>query len=294
MDQIPCPGCRTPLDAEVTCCPICLRPRTKYEITRAYSHLREDASRRRKRPFFAAGWLLLAGAAGYGVWRWRAPLLGAFESARAKVYGFADYSMDARNLIPKTAEPAAGPSTAVAAPAPAAPPFTTPPPAPGAVAKPAPAPAAAMPPTSGPAAAEAPAVKREELRMPIINPAFQWTMFGQAFDLTTLKPAARVQLVFQAGENGGTAATAMTDESGRYAAALPRAAQIGPLSLLVSDSRYVPTVLCESDIPYRTLTAEERRQMARSAQDGDIRPAALTDVSGEATQHRDLFLAPAR
>lgn len=292
MDKIPCPGCRTPLDAEVTCCPICLRPRSKYEITRAYSHLREDASRRRKLPFIVLGWLLLAGAAGYAAWTYRVPLLSAVAAGRAKVTGFADYSMDPKNLVAKTAEAPATSTATVEAPVQ---PFASAPTAPAATPT-----GAAVPPPPGPdphrqavQSVAPPPAKVEPLRMPAFNPASQWLMYGRAYDIVSLKPAENVQLLFQGGEGGGVIATVNTDELGRYAVALPKL-QEGSISALAGDSRFAPLVYCESDIPYRTLPAEERRGLARSALDGDVRPAALSDTAGDGRLQRDLFLAPAR
>jgi hypothetical protein len=292
MDKIPCPGCRTPLDAEVTCCPICTRPRSKYEITRAYAHMREDASRRRKLPFIVLGWLLLAAAAGYAAWQYRAPILSAVAAGRAKVSGFADYSMDPKNLVAKTAETPAASTATVEAPvqpfasAPAAPAAT----APGTTVEPPPGPdphRQAVMPTA------APTPKAEPQRMPAFNPASQWLMYGRAYDIVSLKPAENVQLLFQGGEGGGVIATVNSDELGRYAVALPRL-QEGSITALAGDSRFAPFVFCESDIPYRTLPAEERRALARSALDGDVRPASLSDTAGDGRLQRDLFLAPAR
>ncbi len=278
VDRIPCPGCHTPLDAQITCCPICLRPRTKYEITRAYARLREEAARRRKQPFIVAGWLLLAVGAGYAFRQFRRPILGAIAAARAKASAFIDYSMDPRNLAPSVRTP----------PAPA----------------PVPAPAVQSPPEPGPASQAAatarfPAVpgpgpsRVEDLRMPSINPTTQWTLYGRAYDLESLRPAANVQLVFQTGDAMGISETVVTDPLGRYAAALPRLQQ-GSASVLSADARYAPTVLCEPDIPYRELSAEDRRALAHGARDGDVRPAALTDPAGESALKRDLFLAPSR
>ncbi|MBI3563992.1 MAG: hypothetical protein HY079_02210, partial [Elusimicrobia bacterium] len=115
---------------------------------------------------------------------------------------------------------------------------------------------------------------------------------GRAYDLTTLKPVGNAQLMFQS-TNGGTVANVATDNFGRYAVVLPRL-QEGAVVAVSADPRYATTVLDEPDIPYRTLSAEERRSIARSAVDGDVRPTAISDPAGDPSLSRDLFLAPAR
>jgi hypothetical protein len=62
--SLPCPACQTPLPPEATGCQICLRSRTKQEIMRGYAKLRDEKTRKRRRPYkiLAAGALL--GASG--------------------------------------------------------------------------------------------------------------------------------------------------------------------------------------------------------------------------------------
>lgn len=277
----------------MTSCPICLRPRSKYEITRAYAQMREDATRRRRRPFLVAGWLLAAGGAGYALWFFREPLGTAVAAARARAARFADDSMDARKLAgrPSAAAPASEPAAAPASFDPEKPlsaPVTS---SSVAVAAAAPAPVPAQGAVM-PARRPVGPVRLEDLHVPVINPANQWIMYGRAYDLVSLKPATGVQLMFQSGESGVTA-TASTDDEGRYAAVLPRL-QEGSLAALSADPRFVPTILCEPDIPYGTLSADERRSLVRGAQDGDARPAVLSDPAGEESLRRDLYLAPRR
>ncbi len=297
METIPCPGCRTPLGPEMTSCPICLRARSKYEITRAYAQLREDTARRKRLPFVIAGWLLAAGAAGYAAWSFRGPLLAAAASVRARAKRFADESEDARTLMGRApAAPAAPP----AEPAPAAGTLDPEKPLAAPAASTAPAAATAAPPaapapvdvTAAPVKRALTPVRLEDMRVPAYNAESQWLMYGRAYDVLTLRPASGVQLMFQ-GVEGAVVAAAMTDDEGRYIVVLPRV-QEGSLAAMSGDPRYEPVVLCESDIPYGTLSADERRSLARSAQDGDARPAALSDPAGEASLHRDLYLAPRR
>ena len=64
VESLPCPGCHTPLPPEATGCQICMRGRTKQEIVRGYTKLREDKDRRRKRPWKILAALALLGGVG--------------------------------------------------------------------------------------------------------------------------------------------------------------------------------------------------------------------------------------
>src|SRR5580700_2861948 len=75
VETIPCPGCRTDLEPSATVCPICLRPRGKLEITRAYATLRLAEKQRRQRPFLVAGYLLAAAAASWLLYRFHDPIV---------------------------------------------------------------------------------------------------------------------------------------------------------------------------------------------------------------------------
>ena len=125
METIPCPGCGTALNLSDTGCPICLRGRSKYEITRAYAKLREEKSRRRRLPFIVLGILLVAGGIGRLVYLQRARIAQASGSARARVARFVDEAGDPANYAAhppaKEASPAQDPAPAAASPPAAAP-----------------------------------------------------------------------------------------------------------------------------------------------------------------------------
>jgi hypothetical protein len=298
MDTIPCPGCRTDLEPSATVCPICLRPRGKLEITRAYSTLREREKQRKLRPFVIAGRLLAAAAIGALIYRFYAPVTSALSSSQAFVSRFVDellYPPRAPVLASSPAAPAAeAPAGAVAGgartafPAAAARPSTPSSSAPSA------APSNAVPVPKSPRA-RAPV---EDLPLPSFDPSNQWAFYGRAFNLITLEPVADAQISFgvaSAYRTGSDLALIVrTDADGRFVAVLRRLPDGGSYELHVSRAGYAAPVLYESDIPYATLPLADRREIVRSAQDGDVGVPPLNDISGETSLRRDVFLAPAR
>jgi hypothetical protein len=260
MEKIPCPGCRTELEASDTVCPVCLRPRGKLEIARAYTALRQAEKRNRRRPLVVAGCLLAAGTAGWLVYDNRAPIAPA------------------------------------AAPAPAPPPAPAPIPPPSSVFPPPSAPSPA-PPVRVPApvrAAPAKDVQRpapvEDLPLPTFNPSSQWVFYGRVYDLITLLPVPDAQLDFTTPsemERG----KARSDAHGRFAAVLTRLTE-GAYELRASCKGYATAALYEPDVPYARLSLTERRGIAAGAQDSDMPVPPVTDIVGEDSVRRDVFLAP--
>jgi hypothetical protein len=288
METIPCRGCRTELDPAASACPICLRPRGALEITRGFTELRESKKRRQRLPFVVLGWLLLLGGAGWLVYSCREPLFAAAASIRARAEGVVEDAENPKSLLPAPpAEPAQAPAAPPAAPAAPAPPVVaaTPVPAPPVLpAPPAPAPA----PVTLPARPE----RVGNLPIPPLNSQSQWAFYGRVYDLITLRPVAGVQLNFQSTSNGG-GMQARTDEHGRFLVVLPRLSS-GSYEIRGSHPKYASPVLYEPDIPYAKLPLAQRRDIARSAQDGDMTLPPLSDVAGEESLLRNLFLAPRR
>lgn len=284
VETLPCPGCSTPLELSADVCPICLRPRSKLEITRGYARLKEEQARRRRRPFVIAGWLAAFSCAGWIAYRQRAPLAAAARDARARAERFVDYAVDPRNHM---AHPANAPA--------ALPPANEPPPpaAPAEPAVPPRAPAAPAPaPPPAPKAEKSPATA-EDLPIPPLTPS-QWAVYGRVYDLITLKPVPEAQLDFSiAGSEGAVAASIRTDEEGRYVLPLMRLPQ-GSYEIRAVKPGYAFAALYEADIPYAQLTLDERRTIVRSARDGDLPLPPLTDLRGEDSLRRDVFLAPRR
>jgi hypothetical protein len=300
METIPCPGCRTALGPEITVCPICTRPRSKYEITRAYATLRAEQARRRKRPYIIGGWVLAATAVGWLGFKFRAPLSAAAAAAHARYRRFVDEATDPKHLSPAAAretastpeqEPAGPPiaaaSSADAPPPPGAVPAAAPPPGVGAVRSPSANGAA----PSGVAAPARPKVTGD-LPVSVLDPGTQWALRGWVYDLMTLKPVPSASFVVR-GPNGGLFASFASDPDGRYLVILPRV-EDGGYTILSSQPGYAAPVYDESDIPYAQLSASERRELTANARVGDNHPSPLADIVGENSVHRDLFVVPLR
>lgn len=279
MDTIPCPACRTELNLSDTGCPVCLRARSKYEIARGYTDLREHKARRRRLPFIVLAIALAAGGAVYAVYMRRALIVRTADSGRSRVAGLIDEMRDPSNY-------AAHP-VAARVPAPAAPPAAAAP------APPANTAAAPHPTAPAPAAKTPPAVRKSvyDLALPRIDPGM-WAVYGRVYDLRTLRPVQRVALEFRNGKNGGAGANASSDDDGRFLIVLARSDSPGGYEVFARDRRYLERVLREADIPYAKLPASEREALIDSARSDDIHSTPLTDVIGEESQRLDVFLAP--
>jgi hypothetical protein len=300
MDTIPCPGCSTALEPASTVCPICTRPRGKLEITRAYATLREMEKQRKRRPFVLAVYLLAAGAAGWLVYRFHEPVIAFAVSARARAGVFIEQTLDSAVPAPRPA--AAPPIESAPAPAASVSPAFSPlpegraskPPESGATGRAAPPPAASAAPKPPARPAHV-----EDLPFPPFDPTTQWAFYGRIYDVITLKPVAGAQLsVTVVGQDGrlpyGGAFAMPSDEDGRFMAVLRRLPEGSTYELRAQRAGYASPALYESDIPYATLPLPERRSIVRNAQDGDMTLPPLTDITGEGSMRRDVFLAPSR
>jgi hypothetical protein len=129
-----------------------------------------------------------------------------------------------------------------------------------------------------------------------INPTVQWTLRGRVYDLLTLKPVAGIRVSVQIlGADGGVypSTVVTTEHEGRYSVALNRQTS-GSYGFVAVDGGFANAMFYESDIPYRTLSAADRRDMAEGARNGDVPQAGITDVVGESSIRRDLFVVPRR
>jgi hypothetical protein len=296
METIPCPGCRTDLEPSATVCPICLRPRGKLEITRAYATLREMEKQRKKRPFVIAGRLAAAAAIGGVLFRFHAPIQNGASSASAFVTQFLNDSLyPAAPSAPPSAAPGSAAAAASPSPSDASSSLSAFPSAAALAAKPAqPSPAPA--PAAAPPAPKRPA-RVEDLPFPSFSPTLQWVFYGRVFDLVTLLPVSGAQLTFgmaSGGNNYALAGSAASDTDGRFSVALTRLQDGGSYEIHAARNGYASTVLYEADIPYAKLRLAERQGIVRNAQDGDMTLPPLKDITGEASMRRDIFLAPAR
>jgi hypothetical protein len=270
-------------------CPICLRPRSSLEITRDYKQMREIERLRRRRPFVLAGYAALAAGAAWLFYLFHDPLISALSSVAASAKTRASNALDEESGMKSARAQAAAAAAPAPSPAPAPAPAAFPPPA-SPVAPVAPRPATPLQPSSAAtSAAPARSARVGDLPIPALNSASQWAFYGRVYDLITLKPVAGVQLVFSGGGSAGTT----TDPDGRFSVVLARLSE-GSYEIRASHPDYASPVFYESDIPYAKLPPAERRQLARNAQDGDMTLPPLTDIAGEDSLRRDLFLAPRR
>jgi hypothetical protein len=240
--------------------------------------------------------LAAAAAIGYGVFALGGPALALARKGMARFGLFYDQNSDPTYIAPNYSRPAdADGSGSAATPAPAAPmpaPFAAPP-APVPAPVPAPAPAPAHAPVAPPRAAapQGPDPAAPEPPLPHAETS-QWILHGRVFDLATLKPIASAQLNVKFGDSSQQVVG--TDAAGYYAVVLQRqqSDSSAGYGLENGDSRYATAAQYEGDIPYRRLSAAERRQLIQNAQDNDVRPSPLVDIQGEEDLRRDVFLSP--
>lgn len=278
MDTIPCRGCGTILNLSDAGCPICLRGRSKYEITRDYAQLREDKSRRRRRPFVILGALLVLGAAGRMVFLHRERIARTYGRAHARVTRFMDEAGDPANYAPHPIAKSAAPDE-----------------------PPAPAPAGGSPPTSGSApapeqknpSAKAPPIEVPDLVVPAMEPN-RWAVYGRVYDLKTLRPAGNVGVTFVHSMGGASYLSrgSVSDADGRYMVVFERSKFPGGYEAACNDARYLRPVFQEADIPYATLPAADRQSLLDSARSGDMHSTPFEEITGEDSRRLDLFLAP--
>ncbi len=129
-----------------------------------------------------------------------------------------------------------------------------------------------------------------------ISSANQWILYGRAYDLLSLKPAANAGLeatVHGAAPGTFTPSAFISDAGGCYSVVL-NGPQGASYDIHANGGDYVPAVLYWTDIPYATLPAAERRRMADAARDGDAAAPDLSDDTDEKVVRRDLFLVPRR
>lgn len=277
---IPCPGCRTPLNLSDDICPVCMRARSKQEIVRGYAQVRQEEERRKRRPFVIIAWLLVSGAVVCLLYFLQPLIALGLAQAQSRLARFynritdPNYARSAEGNAVPSAEP----------PTPALPPLPhAPPPIPVAVERAIPAPRTPV--------APAPEIRLPQAPLPPLRPG-QWLLQGRVYDLLTLAPAPNVALAAKVGESPSS--SFYSDRAGRYRVVLNRQSSGPGYEIVASDSRYAAAVQYEGDIPYARLSADERRQLARSARDGDSHSTPLADIAGESTLRRDLFVCPRR
>ncbi|OGR45933.1 MAG: hypothetical protein A2X40_01095 [Elusimicrobia bacterium GWC2_65_9] len=266
---------------------MCLRGRTKYEITRGYTQVRADAVQRRRLPFKVIGSLAVLLALGRAVYLRRVWLHDAASAVRARITRIVDEACNPETYAASKRRP-----------------LETPPPAPAP--QNAPPPTSAVPvPTATTAAAPVKAAPGSLPDLPPPSPTpGNWIVYGRVFNLRTLAPAPGVQIRFLSSDPEGDSSvlfllkptqwTVRSDSDGRYSIMLTRQADAAGYDVLCDDERYFPSVFHESDIPYARLSKPDRATLINSAASGDIHSTPLVDIIGEESLRRDLLLAPRR
>lgn len=273
VDSLPCPGCHTPLPPEATGCQICMRARTKQEIVRGYSKLREEKDRKRKRPWkILAAVVLLGGAA--KVYLDHGERIKAETSrAAAIVHNWVDGMRDPKNYSPvKSAAPDAPPAGPPVAPEDAqrAQLFSSP------------APAAAPVPSATPTAAADPPPPGPK---PLVKNA--WRVTGTVFDLATLKPASYVKIEF--AREGAETESVNTDDDGAYEIDLPKGEG---WTVSARSPKHRRGQLVDLDPSYRARDADERRAALEQINDGDLTPAPVEWSRKQTKVRLDLVVVP--
>lgn len=104
MEHLPCPACHTPLPPEATGCHICLRPRSKQEIMRAYARLREEKARRRILPIKILVVALILGGAAKLSRDHQTEIKAAAATAREAVNRWSEEMTDAKRYAKRPAD----------------------------------------------------------------------------------------------------------------------------------------------------------------------------------------------
>ncbi len=252
-----------------------MRGRTKQEIVRGYTKIREDKDRRRKRPWKILAALALLGGAGKLGLTYGDQIKAAAGKASAAASRWADGMRDPKNYsrTPHTAESAATPVAPPVAPEDAQRTrlFDSPTPAaaPAALSNP-----ADLTPTPSP---EAPRALAKN----------EWRVTGSVFDLATLKPVvgAKVTFSLEAAEPDSVE----TDEKGVYEIVLTKG---DGWKVLTESDQHRPGQVVDLDPSYRTRDADERHATLKALNDDDLLPAPVNFKRKDSEVRLDLVVLP--
>ncbi len=271
LGTLPCPGCHTPLPPEASGCQICMRSRTKQEILRGYAKLRDDAARKRRRPFQLLAAFLLLGGGGKLIATYRGRLSSAAGKMGAAVGRWADNMRDPKNYAPQLAGTEA----------------PKPPTRPGAPVAPEDAlRAKLLPPDPPPAQVPTPAVATPGGPKPLAK--HMWRVSGMVYDLATLRTVARSAVIFQ--RDGNEPVTATTDENGDYTIDLQKA-DGWDVSIKAPNRRQGG--LLDADPSYRIRDADERRAVMEQMTNDDLSAARVEWKRAKSKVRLDLIVVPA-
>lgn len=276
-DTLPCLGCATPLPIEATGCQICLRGRTKQEIVRGYTKLREEKARKRRRPFQILAAVLLIGAGAKLAATYRAKIAASAGAVTGAISRHVDDMRDPKYYAPRAAAPPASET-----------------PAPGAPVAPEDAlRSQLMPPNPADAVTPpaAPAARPARSKPPAKN---AWRVAGTVYDLATLDPVPGAMITFL--RNDKEPVTATTDAKGAYEADLVKgdgwSVGMKMTAPAWGQPRYRRGQLLDIDPPYRDRDADERRAAMNAVTDGDMGAAPLEWARALSRVRLDLIAVP--
>lgn len=289
-ESLPCPGCSTPLPPEATGCQICMRGRTKQEIVRGYTQLRESKERRRRLPLKIASFFLFAAAAGKLGWDFRAVIRTTSATAMTRVAAWYDKFTDPSSYAPKSAPSAE--NAGETAPKSISPLTTQTTPPPGLANDVPEHPGSAPPPASRTAPAPPPAVKS-----PVAKNA--WRVSGVVYDLSSLEPVPESVVKFT--RDGREPVTAQTGADGSYEVDLVKGdgwtvsmtSMSGQKAQLAGKGQgWRRGQILDVDPPYRQRDADERRAAIDALSDGDLGPAPVGWKRSASKVNLDLVAVP--
>ncbi|MFI5346510.1 MAG: carboxypeptidase regulatory-like domain-containing protein [Elusimicrobiota bacterium] len=120
----------------------------------------------------------------------------------------------------------------------------------------------------------------------------EWKLRGMVYDLTTLKPLSGCQLTFTDLETNRNITT-RTNSEGRYRALVPSLPERG-YTVKAEKSGYSPNYLDPATEGVRSMSAAQRKELAKGLSDTLSETPAALQASGAEPLITDFFLAPRR
>ncbi|MBI4679507.1 MAG: hypothetical protein HY748_18190 [Elusimicrobia bacterium] len=121
------------------------------------------------------------------------------------------------------------------------------------------------------------------------SPAKEWTIKGQVYDLSTLKPVADAQLALT-DKLSGLRFTAKTDPAGVYSVKVPSMSE-GGYEVAVLIKRRPRPFLEEMDPPYKTQNPERRRDALELLDSPSLAHVAIMLTGSDSELLYDLVVA---
>ena len=278
-ETVPCPGCAAPMGLDQEVCPACRRPRDEQEIQRGRDLLRENAEKRRRRPFLAARWALVV-AALVLAFRQRQFLFGLTAGLRDEVH------QEIKNVENPPLPKGTAPKTAMGAAAIA---MLGGPPSAKARAQPAETEASAPP-----ASSSTPpkiAVRPKEPKEPGNG---YLRLYGVVFDLKSLRPIANatVNLGLAGGDGSHNEYVRLTDGDGAYQIDFIPFTVDASASVTVSADGYRDGQIEDPEGSYLRRPLKERLELIAEFTPTDLESVPLRYRSTDTIIPLDMALVP--